>query len=79
LQEVIAPGGPIRTQSLRWVRALARVGADPEDSEEVRLRKAVLVLSSTLIACLAFVWVGTFAILGLWLPAAIPFGYQLRA
>jgi adenylate cyclase len=54
-----------------------RTGAVPADSEELRLRKTVLVLSSTLHACLASVWVGTFAVLGLWASAAIPFAYQV--
>ena len=39
----------------------------------------MLVLSSSLMATLAFVWVGTYAALGLWLPAAIPFAYQLAS
>lgn len=46
---------------------------------EVRVRKSVLVLSSTLMASLSFVWVGTYAALGLWLSAAIPFAYQLAS
>jgi len=45
----------------------------------LRVRKEVLTLSSSLMASLAFVWVGTYAALGLWLPAAIPFGYQLAS
>jgi adenylate cyclase len=60
-----------------WLRRLADVGSLPSDSEDLRLRKSVLVLSSALIACLAFVWVATFAALGLWQSAAIPFAYQL--
>jgi adenylate cyclase len=48
----------------------------PSDSEELRVRKAVLVLSSTLMASLSFVWVATYAALGLWASAAIPFAYQ---
>ncbi len=66
----------------RWrplLRPLAEVGALPSDSEELRLRKAVLVMSSTLMTCLAFIWVGTFAALGLWVSAAIPFAYQLTS
>jgi class 3 adenylate cyclase len=51
----------------------------PSDSEETRLRKSVLVLSSGLMATLALVWVGTYAALGLWLSAAIPFAYQLAS
>ena len=63
----------------RWVRQLIAVGCEPEDSEELRLRKSVLVLSTVLMASLAFVWVGTYAALGLWVPAAIPFAYQVAS
>jgi len=62
-----------------WLRRLTRLGSLPSDSRELRLRKSVLVLSSSLMATLAFVWVGTYAALGLWLPAAIPFAYQLAS
>ena len=51
----------------------------PSDSEELRVRKAVLVLSSTLMASLACVWVATYAALGLWVSAAIPFAYQVAS
>jgi hypothetical protein len=61
------------------VRGLADIGVSASDSEELRLRKTVLVLSSTLIACLALVWVATFAVLGLWVSAAIPFAYQVAS
>lgn len=62
-----------------WLRRLADIGVLPSDSEEARLRKAVLVLSSTLMASLAFVWVATYAALGLWVSAAIPFVYQVAS
>jgi adenylate cyclase len=62
-----------------WLRRLTALGALPTDSEDLRLRKAVLVLSSSLMATLAFVWVGTYAALGLWVPAAIPLVYQLAS
>jgi adenylate cyclase len=58
---------------------LAAIGRLPDDSEELRLRKSVLVMSATLMGSLAFVWVITYAVLGLWLPAAIPFVYQLAS
>jgi adenylate cyclase len=61
------------------MQRLAEIGAIPSDSEELRVRKAVLVLSSTLMASLAVVWVGTYAALGLWVSAAIPFAYQLAS
>jgi class 3 adenylate cyclase len=59
------------------LRRLAALGTAPSDSEELRLRKAVLTLSSTMMASLACVWVATYAALGLWVSAAIPFVYQL--
>jgi adenylate cyclase len=62
-----------------WLRRLTRLGSLPSDSKELRLRKSVLVLSSSLMATFSFVWVGTYAALGLWLPAAIPFAYQLAS
>jgi hypothetical protein len=61
------------------LQRLVEIGALPSDSAELRLRKAVLVLSSTLMASLAFVWVATYASLGLWVSAAIPFGYQVAS
>jgi adenylate cyclase len=39
----------------------------------------VLVLSSSLMAVLALVWVATYAALGEWLSAAIPFAYQVAS
>jgi adenylate cyclase len=62
-----------------WLRRLVEIGALPSDSGELRVRKAVLVLSSTLMASLASVWVVTYASLGLWVSAAIPLGYQVAS
>lgn len=62
-----------------WLRRLAEIGVSQSDSEELRVRKTVLVLSSTLMASLACLWVGTYAALGLWVSAAIPFAYQLAS
>jgi adenylate cyclase len=62
-----------------WLERLSEIGRLPSDSDELRLRKAVLVLSSTLMASLAFFWVVTYAVLGLWVAAAIPFVYQLAS
>ena len=71
--------GPAWQRLPGWLRRLTDLGTLPSDSEEVRLRKSVLTLSSSLMATLAFVWVGTYAVLGLWLSAAIPFVYQLAS
>jgi adenylate cyclase len=61
------------------LQRLTRIGALPSDSAALRARKAVLVLSATLMATLALVWVITYATLGLWVSAAIPFAYQLAS
>jgi class 3 adenylate cyclase len=63
----------------RWLQRLVEIGALPSDSDELRVRKSVLVLSSTLMASLATVWVVTYAALGRWLPAAIPLAYELAS
>lgn len=60
-----------------WVKRLATFGVFSDDSEEERLRKASLVLTASMITVLAVVWVLTYAILELYVSAAIPFGYQI--
>ena len=60
-----------------WLQRFVEIGALPSDSEELRARKSVLVLSAALMATLACVWVVTYAALGLWLSALIPFVYQV--
>jgi len=71
--------GPLWSRLPDRLRRLTDLGVLPSDPEDVRLRKAVLTLSSALMATLAFVWVGTYAVLGLWLSAAIPLAYQLAS
>ncbi len=61
------------------LQRLVEIGADPSDPDELRVRKAVLVLSAALMASLSVVWVVTYALLGLWVPAAIPFVYQVAS
>jgi class 3 adenylate cyclase len=58
---------------------LAQVGVRPPDPDDLRVRKEVLTLSAALMATASFAWVGTYAVLGLWLPVAIPFVYQLAS
>ena len=61
------------------LKRLAEIGFSPSDSAELQVRKTVLVLSSTLMASLACLWVGTYAALGLPASAAIPFAYQFAS
>jgi adenylate cyclase len=55
----------------------AAVAVLPGDPEEVRVRKASLILLVALIVPLSTVWVVTYAVLGLWWSAMIPLGYQV--
>ena len=61
------------------LKRLAEIGFSPSDSAKLQVRKTVLVLSSTLMASLACLWVGTYAALGLRVSAAIPFAYQFAS
>ena len=56
---------------------LARIGALPTDGHDEALRKQILVLSASLITALAIGWVITYWLLGLRVPALIPFAYQV--
>ena len=49
-----------------WIERAARIGADPRDSDEVRLRKALLVLVSVLILPISLVWGVIYLALGAW-------------
>ncbi|MEX1124298.1 MAG: adenylate/guanylate cyclase domain-containing protein [Acidimicrobiia bacterium] len=60
-----------------WAGRLATIGVLPDDSEDDRLRKASLTLLVALIVALSVVWVTTYAVLELYLSAAIPLAYQV--
>src|SRR5690349_6074406 len=66
-------------QARVWLRRSAHVGALPSDSAAIRLRKSVMVLSASIMALLAVVWVWTYAALGVWRSAALPLLYQLAS
>lgn len=70
---------PRRPRLPGWLERYAAIGTAPSDPEELRVRKTVLTISATLMASLALVWVGTYAWLGLWVSAAIPFAYQVAS
>jgi guanylate cyclase len=60
-----------------WVAKLTRSGLDSADPEGEALRRQSLVVMTLGIVVLATAWVITYALLGLYLSAAIPFGYQV--
>src|SRR5688572_18007125 len=61
------------------VNRLARIGVIITNTADEVLRKETLVLFSSDITLLSFVWVGIYAALGLYLSAAIPLTYQLSS
>jgi adenylate cyclase len=61
----------------RLVERLAFAGLAPSDSEELRIQKVSLTLAAVTVTTLSVIWVATYLALGLPVPAAIPFAYQL--
>ncbi len=57
-------------------RVLA-IGADPDDDEDLRLRKVLLVAAATIIAPLALVWGALYWLVGATGPALIPWAYAV--
>lgn len=68
-REIAEPG--LRAAVLRLLSRLATIGVRPDESEELRARKATLTLSASTVVVLSFVWVVTYAALGLPVPGVI--------
>lgn len=61
----------------KLVRFVMRIGANPEDSDECRLQKTLLVLSSFMMASLAVIWGLIYVAFGEYLAGAIPLFYSV--
>jgi adenylate cyclase len=61
----------------KWIERIARVGVTAADPADERIYKEAVNLSALIPGVLACFWVVTYALLGLWVSAAIPFVYQL--
>ena len=72
----VAPPAPA-PHRFSLLERLARAAVDENDSEELRLRKTLLMLASGLMNMAAFVWLALYWIMGLKLPTTIPLLYQL--
>lgn len=68
---VAAPSGG------RLMSAIGRIGADADDTDEVRLQKTLLVASTLMMTGLATVWGGIYAFFGEFGAAAIPWSYAV--
>jgi len=56
---------------------LRTAGAEPGDSEDLRLKKSVLVLTCGLMIAAAGIWLALYKMVGLPVSASLPFAFQL--
>ncbi len=61
------------------LRRLGTAGVLPTDTEEIRLKKQVLLFSCGLMIGGSAIWLGLYHLLGLRLSATLPFGVELAA
>ncbi len=69
----------VRSAGLAVARRLAFLGVTEADTDQARAQKVTLTLAAVSITSLAVIWVGTYAVLGLYQAAAIPFIYQVAS
>ncbi|HLO29023.1 MAG TPA: hypothetical protein VK249_07810 [Anaerolineales bacterium] len=55
----------------------ARIGADPQDSDDVQLRKTLLVLGACMFIVAGALWGSLYFSFGEWIAGCIPLGYAL--
>jgi len=61
----------------RFISFIANVGSNPNDDQETRLQKTLLVFSSSMMATLAILWGSVYWVFGEKLAAAIPLSYSV--
>jgi class 3 adenylate cyclase len=65
------------TVPLRFYERLRTAGIEPDDSEELRLNKSLLMLATGLVSVTMMVWVTIYSILGPAFSTTTPFAFQL--
>jgi guanylate cyclase len=65
----------MNNQPLTFFEKLSRIGADPEDEDDIRIHKSLLVISSFFFMVLAWFWGILYFIFGEGIAGAIPFSY----
>ncbi|HSD41984.1 MAG TPA: adenylate/guanylate cyclase domain-containing protein [Burkholderiales bacterium] len=58
-------------------RRLRTAGIEPDDTDDVRLKKSLLMFAMGLTVAAPVLWFALYGSMGLKLPATVPFGYQL--
>ncbi|MEQ1881464.1 MAG: adenylate/guanylate cyclase domain-containing protein [Burkholderiales bacterium] len=70
------PVHPIRIPGRAWLSRMGAAAVNTEDSEELRLRKSLLMFASGLMNVAAVIWLLIYWRLGLDMPTSIPLAYQ---
>lgn len=68
-----------RGQKSTWLERIGKAAIDPMDSDELRLRKTLLLLAAGLMNIAAFLWLAIYWLMGLKLPTSLPLGYQFAS
>jgi hypothetical protein len=71
---------PVKTAVIAGRGLIARLGdaaIDANDSEEMKLRKSLLIFASGLMNLAAILWLALYWWMGLKLPTSIPLGFQI--
>ena len=71
-----AVAAPASINPMSLLERLGRAAVDENDSDELRLRKTLLMFASGLMNLAAIVWLAIYWIMGLKLPTTIPLLYQ---
>ena len=58
-------------------RRLKTAGIEPDDADDVKLKKSLLMFAMGLTVAAPVLWLALYGAMGLNLPASVPFGYQL--
>ena len=71
--------GPVRISGRSLIARLAAAAIEESDTEELRLRKSLLIFASGLMNLAAILWLLTYKALGLNFPSSVPFGFQIAS
>ena len=58
-------------------RRLRTAGIEPDDADDVKLKKSLLMFAMGLTVAAPVLWLALYGFMGLNLPASVPFGYQI--
>jgi len=65
------------THTPTFIARLRAAGVGPGDSDDLRIRKSIMVFAMALMTAAPMFWLALYWLLGLQLPATMPFAYQI--